>query len=161
MTSWHGSLDYLLSRLFRRRSKKSSKLCVTDLCEGNSPVTCEFPTQRASNTENVSIWWRHHAYNFSTLMILFRFQFNGQCDFLAEGTCKHITLHTRTHTHLSQCQCLTTPSHYLNQCWLPFSEILWHWPESNFKQLPKLIFCIMSLKVTLLYYCHISQGPMS
>ena len=24
------------------------------------PVTGEFPAQRASNTENVSIWWRHH-----------------------------------------------------------------------------------------------------
>ena len=30
------------------------------LCAGNSPVTGEFPAQRASNTENVLIWWRHH-----------------------------------------------------------------------------------------------------
>ena len=44
----------------RRRSKKTSKLCVTGLCVGNSPVTGEFPAQRASNAENVSIWWRHH-----------------------------------------------------------------------------------------------------
>ena len=29
--------------------------------EGNSPVTGEFSAQRASNAENVSIWWRHHA----------------------------------------------------------------------------------------------------
>ena len=28
---------------------------------GNSPVAVEFPTQMASNAENVSIWWRHHA----------------------------------------------------------------------------------------------------
>ena len=28
--------------------------------------------------------------------------------------------------------CLTAPSHYLNQCWLPISEVLWHSPESNF-----------------------------
>ena len=27
---------------------------------GNSPMTGEFPSQRASNTENVSIRWRHH-----------------------------------------------------------------------------------------------------
>ena len=33
---------------------------VTGLCEGNSPVTGEFPAQRASNAENISIWWRHH-----------------------------------------------------------------------------------------------------
>ena len=35
-------------------------LRVTGLCEGNSPVTGEFPTQRVSNAENLSIWWRHH-----------------------------------------------------------------------------------------------------
>ena len=48
-------------RLFRRRSNKTSKLRVTSLCAGNSPVTGEFPAQMASNTENVSIWWRHHG----------------------------------------------------------------------------------------------------
>ena len=51
--------EALLNRLFRRRSKKTSKLGVTGLCEGNSLVTGEFPAQRASNAENVSIWWRH------------------------------------------------------------------------------------------------------
>ena len=45
----------LLNRLFRRRSKKTPKLRVTGLCEGNSPVTDEFPAQRASNAENVSL----------------------------------------------------------------------------------------------------------
>ena len=44
----------------RRRSKKTSKLRVTGLCLGNSPVTGEFPSQMDSNAENVSIWWRHH-----------------------------------------------------------------------------------------------------
>ena len=42
------------------RSKETSELRVTGLCEGGSPVTDEFPTQRASNAENVSIGWRHH-----------------------------------------------------------------------------------------------------
>ena len=59
----HRRLDCLLDRLFRRRSGKTSKFRVTGLCEGNSPVTGEFPTQRASNAENVSIWWRHHVWN--------------------------------------------------------------------------------------------------
>ena len=36
----------LPNRLFRRRSKKTSKLCVTGLCAGNSPVAGEFPAQR-------------------------------------------------------------------------------------------------------------------
>ena len=39
----------LLNRLFRRRSKETSKLSVTSLCAGNSPVTGEFS---ASNAEN-------------------------------------------------------------------------------------------------------------
>ena len=50
----------LLNRLFRRRSKRTSKLCVTGLCAGNSPGTGEFPAQMASYAENVSIWRRHH-----------------------------------------------------------------------------------------------------
>ena len=44
----------------RRRSKKTSKLHVTGLCVGNSPLTGEFLAQRTSNAENVSIWWCHH-----------------------------------------------------------------------------------------------------
>ena len=52
----HQRHDCLLNRLFKR---KTSKLRVTGLCDGNSPVTGDFPAQRASNTENVSIWWRH------------------------------------------------------------------------------------------------------
>ena len=55
--SKHQLHDCLLSRLFRWRSK----LRVTGLCAGNSPMTDEFPAQRASNAENVSIRWRHHA----------------------------------------------------------------------------------------------------
>ena len=56
----HRRLDCLLNRLFRRRSKITSKFRVTSLCKGNSPVTVEFPAQRASDAENVTIWWRHH-----------------------------------------------------------------------------------------------------
>ena len=61
----HQPHDCLLNRLFRRRSKKTSKVRVTDLCGGNSPVTGEFPAQMASNAENVSIWWRHHGVHSS------------------------------------------------------------------------------------------------
>ena len=52
----------LLNRLFRCRSKETSKLRVTSLWAGNSPVTGEFPAQMASNAKNVSIWWRHHDF---------------------------------------------------------------------------------------------------
>ena len=43
----HRRPDCLLNRLFRHRWK----LRVIGLCEGNSPATGEFPTQRASNAE--------------------------------------------------------------------------------------------------------------
>ena len=65
--TWHDGVsnhqprDCFLNRLFRHRWKKTSKLSVTGLCAGNSLVTGGFPAQRASNAENVSIWWRHHA----------------------------------------------------------------------------------------------------
>ena len=45
----HQRLDCLLNLLFRRRSKKTQKLCVTGFCEGNWPMTTELPVQRASN----------------------------------------------------------------------------------------------------------------
>ena len=57
----HQLHDCLLNRLSRRRSKKTSKLRVTGLCAGNSPVTGEFPAQMANNAEHVSIWWRHRV----------------------------------------------------------------------------------------------------
>ena len=57
----HQPHDCLLNQLFRHRSKKIWKLRITGLCVGNSPMTGEFPVQRASNAENVSIWWHHHV----------------------------------------------------------------------------------------------------
>ena len=59
----HQPDDCLLNRLFRRKSKKTSKFHVNGLCVGDSPVTGEFPVQMASNAETVSIWWRHHDSN--------------------------------------------------------------------------------------------------
>ena len=48
-----------LKRHDGRTPKKISKLRVTGLCAGNSPVTGWIPAQRARNAENASIWWRH------------------------------------------------------------------------------------------------------
>ena len=42
----HQPHDCLLNGLFRRRSRKTSKLRVTGRCAGNSPVTGEFPPKR-------------------------------------------------------------------------------------------------------------------
>ena len=53
--STHRHLDCLLSRLLRRRSKNATKLSGACLCEWNSPVTGDFPAQRARKAENVSV----------------------------------------------------------------------------------------------------------
>ena len=45
----------------RTHIKETSKSELLVLCEGNSPVTGEFPAQRASNAEKGCIWWRHHV----------------------------------------------------------------------------------------------------
>ena len=63
--------DCSLSRLFGRRSKKTSKLRVTGLCARNSSVTGEFPAQTTSNAENVSIWWRHYEISLDWFHDLF------------------------------------------------------------------------------------------
>ena len=81
----HQPHDCLLKLLFSRRSKKTSKFLtwwrhqmesfvpLLALCEGNSPVTGEFPSQRASNGTNDSIWWRHHVRkNILEYVCLFR-----------------------------------------------------------------------------------------
>ena len=52
---------YSINRLSKAQIKETSRLRVTGLCAGNSPVTGEFLAQRVSYAENVSIWWRHHA----------------------------------------------------------------------------------------------------
>ena len=56
----HQPHDCLHNRLFKAQIKENIKLRITGLRQGNSLVTSEFPWQRASNVENVSIWWRHH-----------------------------------------------------------------------------------------------------
>ena len=66
----HQFHDCLLKLLFRRRSKKTPKLHWKKTKKTSKrhwplcmefTVTAEFPGQRASNAENVSIWWRHHV----------------------------------------------------------------------------------------------------
>ena len=49
--------------------RKTSKLRVTTLCVENSPVTGEFPAQKARNMENVSIWWRLHELDHFVIVL--------------------------------------------------------------------------------------------
>ena len=47
--------------------KENIKTRVTGLCEGNPPVTGGFPSQRASNAENIAMWSRHHDDMFTRI----------------------------------------------------------------------------------------------
>ena len=55
MASQITSLTIAYSTVSQLQIKENIKLRITGLCEGNSPVDGEFPAQRASNAENVSI----------------------------------------------------------------------------------------------------------
>ena len=58
MASQITGVSIVCSKLVQVQIKETSNLHVAGLCQGNAPVTGEFPAQRASkpNTENVSIW---------------------------------------------------------------------------------------------------------
>ena len=144
----HQPHSCLLNYLFRRRSKKTSKLRVTGLCVGNSPwpvnsphkwpVTRKIfsPVTRASYAENVSIWWCHHVKSL------------WPCDpnwWPSTGP---------TLAKIIDC-CLKAPSHYLNQCWLFISKILWLSQKSNLQH--KLLFCTISLKI--IFFNSLSKFP--
>ena len=69
----HQPYGCLLNRLFRRRSKKTSKLRVTGLCVGNSPGPVNFPHKGPVTQKNVSIWWRHHVHTIWQQQKIFPF----------------------------------------------------------------------------------------
>ena len=60
MASQITSVTIVYSIVCTGADRRKSKLRVAGLWQGNSPVTGEFPAQRTSNAENVSLWWRHH-----------------------------------------------------------------------------------------------------
>ena len=59
--SIHQARDCLLNCLFKAQIKETSKPASLDFVRGIHRSTGEFPAQRASNAENVSILWRHHV----------------------------------------------------------------------------------------------------
>ena len=54
----HQPHDCLLNRLFRRRSKKTSKLRASGLCAGNSPHKCAV-TRKRFPFDDVTMWILH------------------------------------------------------------------------------------------------------
>ena len=148
MASQITSLTIVYSTVYsgadQRKRQSSGSLAFV----GNSSVTGEFPAQMASNAENVSIWWRHHAKKCShpTSPQWRRWQFQ---DILRESSSLgryRLDINPTPKQGLTHCGLLTpngdinlgelwlrqmfvawltTPSHYLNQCWIVFKGGLW------------------------------------
>ena len=116
----HRRLDCLLNRLFRHRTKKTSKFHVTGLCEGNLPVTSGFPSQMASNTENVSIRWRHHVLEYH--------QPQGQGLFYKHEL-TFIPVWLSNHIHYTLCDGIIYPFQNFNGWLLSHTGIVgvWEW----------------------------------
>ena len=66
----HRRLDCLLKRFFQAQIEESIKAPRPRPLWGESTVDRWFPSQRASNAENVSIWWRHHDHSWLLLPLL-------------------------------------------------------------------------------------------
>ena len=104
-------LNYLLNCLFRHRSKKTSKLCITGLCERNPLVISGFPPQRASNVENVSIWWLYHVKS-----VYLEYQ-------------QHITLIHNYHIHDTTCRICPQIGVYLPQ---PLGDVITYPSQTSY-----------------------------
>ena len=55
------SLTILYSTLYSGADERNIKAPRPGLCAGNSAEAGELSAQKASNTVNLSIWWRHHV----------------------------------------------------------------------------------------------------
>ena len=165
---WHDSVsnyqpyDCLLNRLFRRRSKKISKLCVTGLCAGNSPVNDEFPTQGPATRRMCSfddvimvmkdaielLKWFVSA---NMLMTIFEslehtgLNFNINWVWLSDVMWRHRTWSTLVEVIA---WCLTTPGFDRNQCWRIINDVFSIRLRAISQEIPKISILEMSLNIT-------------
>ena len=101
-----------LSRLFRRRSKKTSKLRVTGLCEGNLPATSGFPSQRVSNMEKCPFD------NVIMLKLIMRNSSLGNHSKIALKCMPQSFFNEKSTLLQVLTWCHQATSHYLSQRWL-------------------------------------------
>ena len=62
MASQITSLTIIYSTVYSGADQRKHKSFTTLAFVRGIHRTGEFPAQMASNAENISIWWRHHAY---------------------------------------------------------------------------------------------------
>ena len=108
MTSQITSITIVYSTVYSGADHRKHQSSA-GLCAGNSPVTGEFSAQKASNVENVSIWWCHHELNNSDSQISIIIKGEGTC----VGTGAHHWSPISLVPHL-----ISSPSH-----WSPISLV--------------------------------------
>ena len=113
----HQPHDCLLNRLFRRKSKKTSKRRVTGLCAGNSPVPVNSPHKGPVTRKMVPF--------DDVIMMVNIVSNNGLCIYSTKHYPNHLTYWGRaTHICVSKLTIIVqitmadkVQSHYLNKCW--------------------------------------------
>ena len=61
------SAIYAMQLMIRLTSEKISEIHTTEYLWGEPQVAGVFPTQKASNEENISMLWRHHDWSSTSL----------------------------------------------------------------------------------------------
>ena len=64
------SLTIVYSTVYSDADQRKHQISASLAVCGEFTGTGEFPAQMVSNTENVSIWWRHHVHNQSPSMCM-------------------------------------------------------------------------------------------
>ena len=129
----HQRLGCFLNCLFRRRSKKTSKLCVTGLCEGNFPMN--YPHKGP-----VTWWhqWRHecmtlkicstrhpHLYTCKTLCSTSPSLLNHPDKHCGSQTNTHTNKHTRGNIIISQSQVIIIVWNHVYPLLIFFKQRVW------------------------------------
>ena len=117
----HQRRHCLLNRVFRRRSKKTPKLRITDLCLGNSPVTGEFPAQMAITRKMFlfyDVTMKHHG----SLSLLWPFGIGYPITTLWQLT---NTKHWHNYTVLIKYPWFAIESQIVRTCCFPLLQYWW------------------------------------
>ena len=108
------------STVYSGADQRKHQTRVTGLCEGNSPVTGEFPAQRASNPENVFISLRHH--DFSDAYQIF------PTEIIVLGAVRTLQYIPRNMHTVFALLCFVVVIHWLI---FPYPSGLLHWHRGN------------------------------
>ena len=119
MTSQITSLTIVYSSFFQAQIKENIKALHHWLLCGEFTVDRWIPRTKASNAENVSIWWRHHAHSVPFIHSEFKIRH-------ARGTIiNHVPRHLSRPLYFAPCS-NCSQSHSKNPCTLWSKVIIGH-----------------------------------